>query len=159
LAAATTGKARCKCWRSSTKRCKRSRWWCRDCFRASIDSGREREAEFEHSLIRERTMEGLKSARARGKSGGRESCEAKSWPWPQPLWPVNLANYGLLEFRLVRRLGAGHDRDNYVAEVAKQFNVHRCTLNGRAKKAQKSTREGCFLSWCDRNRDGIKSTG
>ena len=28
LAAATTGKARCRCWRSRWKRWRRSRWWC-----------------------------------------------------------------------------------------------------------------------------------
>lgn len=35
-------------------------------------------AEFEHSLIRERTIEGLKAARARGKKGGRKPSMSRS---------------------------------------------------------------------------------
>jgi DNA invertase Pin-like site-specific DNA recombinase len=72
-------------------------------------------AEFERSLIRERTMAGLKSARARGNSGGR----------PRKLQGKELA--------MATTLMA--DRDNDVTEVAKQFNVHRSTLYRRAKKA------------------------
>ena len=65
-------------------------------------------AEFERNLIRERTMAGLKSARARGNSGGR----------PRKLQGKELAMATSL---LV-------NRDNDVTEVAKQFGVHRSTL-------------------------------
>jgi DNA invertase Pin-like site-specific DNA recombinase len=65
-------------------------------------------AEFERNLIRERTIAGLKSARARGNSGGR----------PRKLQGKELAMATSL---LV-------NRDNDVTEVAKQFGVHRSTL-------------------------------
>ena len=71
-------------------------------------------AEFERNLIRERTMAGLKSARARGKSGGR----------PRKLQGKELA--------MATTLMA--DRSNDVTEVTKQFGVHRTTLYRRAKK-------------------------
>ena len=66
-------------------------------------------AEFEHSLIRERTLAGLAAARARGRKGGRK-------------------------FKLsaddVRKAGAML-RDPYMTktEVAKHFKVSRVTLN------------------------------
>lgn len=65
-------------------------------------------AEFERNLIRERTMAGLKAARARGKSSGR----------PQKLTGKNLA--------MAKTLMA--DRNADVKEIAKKFGVHRSTL-------------------------------
>jgi DNA invertase Pin-like site-specific DNA recombinase len=65
-------------------------------------------AEFERNLIRERTMAGLKAARARGKSSGR----------PQKLTGKNLAMAKTLM----------DDRSNDVAEIAKRFQVSRSTL-------------------------------
>lgn len=65
-------------------------------------------AEFERNLIRERTMAGLKSARARGKHGGR----------PAKISGADLA--------MAKTLMA--DRNNDVGAIAKRFNVHRSTL-------------------------------
>lgn len=65
-------------------------------------------AEFERNLIRERTMAGLKSARARGKSGGR---------------PVKITEKDLV---MVKALMA--DRNNNVGDIAKRFGVSRSTL-------------------------------
>ncbi len=70
-------------------------------------------AEFERNLIRERTMAGLKAARARGKSSGR----------PAKLTGKNLA--------LAKSLMA--DRSNDVTEIAKRFEVSRSTLYRRTK--------------------------
>lgn len=71
-------------------------------------------AEFERNLIRERTQAGLKSARARGRIGGR----------PAKLTGKDLA--------MAKALMA--DRDNDVVEVAKRFGVHRSTLYRLAKR-------------------------
>jgi DNA invertase Pin-like site-specific DNA recombinase len=65
-------------------------------------------AEFERNLIRERTVAGLKSARARGRVGGR----------PTKLTGKDLA--------MAKALMA--DRNNDVGDVAKRFGVHRSTL-------------------------------
>lgn len=65
-------------------------------------------AEFERNLIRERTMAGLKAARARGKSSGR----------PPKLTGKDLA--------MAKALMA--DKNNKVDEVAKRFGVNRSTL-------------------------------
>lgn len=65
-------------------------------------------AEFERNLIRERTMAGLKAARARGKHGGR----------PGKLTGKNLA--------MAKSLMA--DKHNDVTEIANRFGVHRSTL-------------------------------
>jgi DNA invertase Pin-like site-specific DNA recombinase len=65
-------------------------------------------AEFERNLIRERTMAGLKAARARGRSGGR----------PTKLTGKDLA--------MAKALMA--DRNNDVGDIAKGFGVHRSTL-------------------------------
>jgi DNA invertase Pin-like site-specific DNA recombinase len=65
-------------------------------------------AEFERTLIRERTMAGLKAARARGRNGGR---------------PAKLAGKDLA---MAKALMA--DRNNDVGEIAKRFGVHRSTL-------------------------------
>lgn len=65
-------------------------------------------AEFERNLIRERTMAGLKAARARGKNGGR----------PAKLTPKDQA--------MAKALMA--DRTNNVGDIAKRFGVNRSTL-------------------------------
>jgi DNA invertase Pin-like site-specific DNA recombinase len=73
-------------------------------------------AEFEHSLIRERTMAGLAAARARGRRGGRKPA----------LSPAD-----------VRKAAAMlSDPSITKAEVAKHFGVSRVTLNSAL------TREG-----------------
>jgi DNA invertase Pin-like site-specific DNA recombinase len=76
-------------------------------------------AEFERNLIRERTMAGLKSARARGKSGGR----------PSKLSGKDLA--------MAKTLMA--DRNNDVGEIAKRFNVHRTTLYRLTRDGSKTS--------------------
>lgn len=65
-------------------------------------------AEFERNLIRERTMAGLKAARARGKSSGR---------------PAKLSGK---ELNMAKSLMA--DRTNSVGDIAKRFGVSRATL-------------------------------
>jgi DNA invertase Pin-like site-specific DNA recombinase len=65
-------------------------------------------AEFERNLIRERTMAGLKAARARGKNGGR---------------PPKLSDK---ELAMAKSLML--DRNNSVSDIAKQFGVSRATL-------------------------------
>jgi DNA invertase Pin-like site-specific DNA recombinase len=65
-------------------------------------------AEFERNLIRERTMAGLKAARARGKSSGR----------PSKLTGKNLA--------MAKSLMG--DRSNKVDDIAERFGVSRSTL-------------------------------
>lgn len=72
-------------------------------------------AEFEHSLIRERTLAGLSAARARGRLGGRKS---------------------KLSADDVRK-AAAMLRDPYMtkAEVAKHFKVSRVTLNAALNRA------------------------
>ncbi|MGE6824417.1 recombinase family protein [Pseudomonas soli] len=57
-------------------------------------------AEFERDLIRERTMAGLASARARGRKGGRNSrspklrCVSRKPPWPSAIlqFPISARN-------------------------------------------------------------------
>ena len=70
-------------------------------------------AEFERNLIRERTMAGLKAARARGKNGGR---------------PAKLTGSNL---NMAKTLMA--DRNADVAIIAERFGVHRSTLYRLAK--------------------------
>jgi DNA invertase Pin-like site-specific DNA recombinase len=65
-------------------------------------------AEFERNLIRERTIAGLKAARARGKSSGR----------PPKLTGKDLA--------MAKALMA--DRSNQVGDIAERFGVSRSTL-------------------------------
>ncbi len=75
-------------------------------------------AEFERNLIRERTMAGLKAARARGKSGGR----------PQKITGKDA--------EMAKVLMA--DRNNDVGAIAKRFGVHRSTLYRLAKIESKA---------------------
>lgn len=72
-------------------------------------------AEFEHSLIRERTIAGLVAARARGRKGGRKPA----------LSPAD-----------VRKAAAMlADPDITKAEIAKHFGVSRVTLNAALNRA------------------------
>lgn len=71
-------------------------------------------AEFEHALIRERTIAGLASARARGRVGGRKPSMSKV--------DVKKAAAMLL------------DPDMSKTEVAKHFRVSRVTLNESLKR-------------------------
>jgi len=72
-------------------------------------------AEFEHSLIRERTIAGLAAARARGRKGGRKPA----------LSPADV------------RKAAAMLADPHItkAEVAKHFSVSRVTLNAALARA------------------------
>lgn len=65
-------------------------------------------AEFERSLIRERTHAGLQAARARGRKGGR---------------PAKLGDKELREIRALLK-----DREVSVSDVAKRYGVSRSTL-------------------------------
>jgi DNA invertase Pin-like site-specific DNA recombinase len=65
-------------------------------------------AEFERSLIRERTHAGLKAARARGRVGGR---------------PAKLQGKDLAMAKALMQ-----DKTNNVTDIAKRFNVSRTTL-------------------------------
>ena len=72
-------------------------------------------AEFEHSLIRERTIAGLAAARARGRKGGRKPA----------LSPAD-----------VRKAAAMLADPNITkAEIAKHFGVSRVTLNAALNRA------------------------
>lgn len=71
-------------------------------------------AEFEHTLIRERTMAGLAAARARGRKGGRKPSLSKA--------DVKKAAAMLLDPEMTK------------AEVAKHFGVSRVTLNESLKR-------------------------
>ncbi len=72
-------------------------------------------AEFEHSLIRERTIAGLAAARARGRKGGRKHA----------LSPTD-----------VRKAAAMLSDANITkAEIAKHFGVSRVTLNAALNRA------------------------
>jgi len=66
-------------------------------------------AEFEHSLIRERTLAGLAAARARGRRGGRRPVMSKA--------DVRKASAMLADPQITK------------TEVAKHFGVSRVTLN------------------------------
>lgn len=65
-------------------------------------------AEFERNLIRERTLAGLKAARARGRTGGR---------------PKKLSEK---EVSMAQTLMS--DPKNDISEIAERFGVHRSTL-------------------------------
>ena len=65
-------------------------------------------AEFERELIRERTVAGLKAARARGRTGGRKFALSKA--------QVRLAQAAMAS------------RDTTVAEVCRELGVGRVTL-------------------------------
>lgn len=72
-------------------------------------------AEFEHALIRERTIAGLAASRARGRSGGR--------PVALNLADTRAAAAMLMDARITKQ------------EVAKRFGVTRATLNASLKRA------------------------
>ncbi|WP_374114975.1 recombinase family protein [Thiolapillus sp.] len=71
-------------------------------------------AEFEHSLIRERTMAGLAAARARGRKGGRKPSMSKA--------DVRKAAAMLKDPQMTK------------TEVAQHFGVFRVTLNNSLKR-------------------------
>jgi DNA invertase Pin-like site-specific DNA recombinase len=71
-------------------------------------------AEFEHDLIRERTIAGLKAARARGRKGGRKPAMTNA--------DIEKAATMLLSPRITK------------TEVAAHFGVTRTTLNSSLKK-------------------------
>lgn len=72
-------------------------------------------AEFEHALIRERTMAGLAASRARGRQGGR--------PPALNAQDARIAASMLLDPRITKK------------EVADRFGVTRATLNSSLKRA------------------------
>jgi DNA invertase Pin-like site-specific DNA recombinase len=76
-------------------------------------------AEFEHSLIRERTMAGLAAARARGRLGGRKPILSAA--------DVRKAVAMLADPAITK------------AEIAKHFGVSRVTLNAALKRADNSS--------------------
>jgi len=71
-------------------------------------------AEFEHSLIRERTIAGLAAARARGRKGGRKLAMSKS--------DVQKAAAMLADPTITKR------------EVAEHFGISRVTLNSSLER-------------------------
>lgn len=71
-------------------------------------------AEFEHNLIRERTIAGLEAARARGRKGGRKPSMSDS--------DIRKAAAMLLDPTMTKK------------EVATHFNVSRTTLNASLKR-------------------------
>lgn len=71
-------------------------------------------AEFEHSLIRERTIAGMQAARARGRKGGRKPVMSKP--------DIEKANAMLSDPYITKK------------EVAEHFGVSRVTLNASLKK-------------------------
>ena len=76
-------------------------------------------AEFEHSLIRERTIAGLAAARARGRRGGRKPAMSNA--------DVRKAVAMLMDPLITK------------TEVAKHFKVSRVTLNAALKREQSLT--------------------
>ena len=72
-------------------------------------------AEFEHCLIRERTIAGLAAARARGRKGGRRPALSSA--------DVRKAAAMLADPAITK------------AEIAKHFGVSRVTLNAALKRA------------------------
>lgn len=76
-------------------------------------------AEFEHSLIRERTIAGMQAARARGRKGGRKPVMSKS--------DIQKANAMLSDPNITKK------------EVAEHFGVSRVTLNASLKKLDLKT--------------------
>lgn len=75
-------------------------------------------AEFEHSLIRERTIAGLEAARARGRKGGRKPSMSES--------DIKKAAAMLSDPNITKK------------EVAQHFDVSRTTLNSSLKRVGKA---------------------
>lgn len=71
-------------------------------------------AEFERDLIRERTLDGLEAARARGRTGGRK--------------PKLTDAQAATVRRMYAATGPDGKRLHSVAEIAEAVNVHRTTL-------------------------------
>ena len=82
-------------------------------------------AEFERDLIRERTMAGLASARARGRKGGRKFALTKA--------QVRLAQAAMAQ------------RDTSVSDLCKELGIERVTLYRYVgPKASSETMESMF---------------
>jgi len=79
-------------------------------------------AEFEHDLIRERTIAGLQAARARGRKGGRKPAMSDT--------DVKKAAAMLLDPNITKK------------EVAGQFAVSRTTLNASLKRLNRFSLRG-----------------
>lgn len=75
-------------------------------------------AEFEHSLIRERTIAGLEAARARGRKGGRKPSMSNS--------DIRKAAAMLSDPKITKQ------------EVAKHFGVSRTTLNASLRRLERT---------------------
>ena len=86
-------------------------------------------AEFEHSLIRERTLAGLAAARARGRKGGRKPIMSKA--------DIRKAAAMLSDPAITK------------TEVAKHFGVSRVTLNAALSREGSPTTN---VSGCGRSR-------
>jgi DNA invertase Pin-like site-specific DNA recombinase len=78
-------------------------------------------AEFEHSLIRERTIAGLEAARARGRNGGRKPSMSDS--------DIRKAAAMLSDPKITKK------------EVAEHFDVSRTTLNASLQRLAASSNE------------------
>jgi DNA invertase Pin-like site-specific DNA recombinase len=78
-------------------------------------------AEFEHDLIRERTMDGLAAARARGRTGGRKA----------KLTPAQVAHAR----RLYDEVGEDGKRAHTVEEIGKLLGVTRTTVYRSLERA------------------------
>jgi len=78
-------------------------------------------AEFEHSLIRERTIAGLEAARARGRKGGRKPSMSDS--------DIKKAAAMLSDPKITKK------------EVAEHFDVSRTTLNASLQRLAASSNE------------------
>ncbi len=85
-------------------------------------------AEFERDLIRERTMAGLASARARGRKGGRKFALTKA--------QVRLAQAAMAQ------------RDTSVSDLCKELGIERVTLTDMSvPKASSETMEACSRTY------------
>lgn len=77
-------------------------------------------AEFEHSLMSDRTMEGLEAARARGRTGGQK--------------PKLKARQIKLAQEMYDELGADGKRKHTVQQIADEFGVSRPTIYRHLEK-------------------------
>src|SRR5262245_1503462 len=82
-------------------------------------------AEFEHNLIKERTMAGLSAARARGRKGGRP--------------PLDTSARQVAAAKKLYR-----DKTNSISEICRMLNISRATLY-RYDKATQATTEPLVL--------------
>ena len=78
-------------------------------------------AKFEHDLIHERTMDGLKAARARGRVGGRK--------------PKLDAGQQRTLKKMYAAVGADGKRQHIVDEIASALGIHRTTAYDYLRQA------------------------